>query len=103
MSDPIALALAAPALEKGNPQMADELSKSIDRINGMGAERVGEVLGEAAMPSSLLPLLRDVEEALADLGACDNPYCTDCPRVLPRVREAIREHAPGAGPARRIR
>ena len=52
---------------------------------------------------SLLPLLRDVEEALADLGACDNPYCTDCPRVLPRVRAAIREHAAGTEPTGRIR
>lgn len=50
-----------------------------------------------------LPLLCDVEEALVDLGACDNPYCTDCPRVLPRVREAIREHAAGTEPAGRIR
>ena len=43
------------------------------------------------------------KEALVDLGACDNPYCTDCPRVLPRVREAIREHAAGTEPAGRIR
>ena len=57
----------------------------------------------SASPLSLLPLLRDVEEALADLGACDNPYCTDCPRVLPRVRAAIREHAAGTEPTGRIR
>jgi hypothetical protein len=34
-------------------------------------------------------LLKDVEEALKDLGACDNPLCEDCPRVLPRVRQAL--------------
>ena len=60
-------------------------------------------LREVAESSPLLPLLRDVEEALVDLGACDNPYCTDCPRVLPRVRQAIREHAAGTEPAGRIR
>ena len=59
--------------------------------------------GEAAEPLPLLPLLRDVEEALIDLGACDNPYCIDCPRVLPRIRAAIREHAAGTEPAGRIR
>ena len=60
-------------------------------------------LREVAESSPLLPLLRDVEEALVDLGACDNPYCTDCPRVLPRVRQAIREHAAGTEPAGKIR
>ena len=59
--------------------------------------------GEAVEPLPLLPLLRDVEEALVDLGACENPDCLLCPRALPRVREAIREHAAGTEPAGRIR
>ena len=68
------------------------IDQEIETSKGIGRAFKLMLQGQEDLRSQLdSSLFHDIETTLVDLHACDDPNCPDCQRVLPRVREMIRE------------